>query len=62
MVLEVTIGESICVRMDDGIEDSRPVPEQVEDYLTRMSRAAVKTYVDLPASSMIGALEDDDEG
>ena len=61
MMLEVTIGESICVRMDDGIEDSRPVPEQVEDYLTRMSRTAVKTYVDLPASSMIGALEDDDE-
>jgi hypothetical protein len=60
MVLEVTIGESICIRMDDGIEDSRPVPEQVEDYLTRMSRAAVKTYTDIPTSSMIGG--DDDEG
>jgi len=61
MMLEVTIGESICIRMDDGIEDSRPVPEQVEDYLTRMSRAAVKTYVDLPASAMSGYVEDPDE-
>ena len=60
MMLEITIGESICIRMDDGIEDQRPVPEQVEDYLTRMSRAAVKTYCDIPASSMIGAEDDDD--
>ena len=60
MMLEVTIGESICVRMDDGIEDSRPVPEQVEDYLTRMSRTAVKTYTDIPTAALV-SYEDDDE-
>ena len=38
MILEVTIGESICIRMDDEMTDSRPVPEQVEDYLVRMRR------------------------
>lgn len=52
MILEVTIGESICIRMDDEMTEQRPTPEQVEDYLTRMSRSAVKTYVDLPAASM----------
>lgn len=51
MILEVTIGESICIRMDDEMTDQRPTPEQVEDYLTRMSRTAVKTYVDLPTPS-----------
>jgi hypothetical protein len=44
MMLEVTIGETICVRMDDEMTDQRLTPEHVEDYLTRMARTAAKMY------------------
>lgn len=53
MMLEVTIGESICVRMDDGMEDQRLNPEQTEDYLRRMGRQAVTIYNDLPTATLI---------
>jgi hypothetical protein len=59
MMLEVSIGDSIAVRMDDGIEDQRLTPEQTEDYLIRMSRTAVKTYADIPATSMVVEVEDE---
>ena len=58
MILEVTIGESITIRMDDDMNDSRPVPEAVGDYLARMREQAVKCYMDLPNASYIEA---DDE-
>jgi hypothetical protein len=61
MMLEVSIGDSIAVRMDDGIEDQRLTPEQTEDYLIRMSRTAVKTYADIPASSMVAPEGDEDD-
>lgn len=48
MMLEITIGESICVRIDDCIEDQRLTPEQTEDYLTRMRRTALEVYAGLP--------------
>ena len=52
MILELTIGESITIRMDDDITDSRPVPEVVGDYLARMRQEAVQTYMDLPSASV----------
>lgn len=61
MILEVTIGESVCIRMDDEITDSRPTPEQTEDYLNRMSRAAVKTFNDLPTVSMLAPGDDSED-
>ena len=48
MMLEITIGESICVRLDDCIEDQRLNPEQVEDYLTRMRRTAIDLFEGIP--------------
>jgi len=53
MILEVTIGESITIRMDDDMNDSRPVPEAVGDYLGRMREQAVKCYMDLPTASTV---------
>jgi hypothetical protein len=55
VILEVTIGESICIRMDDEMTDSRPVPEAVGDYLARMREQAVKCYVDLPSAAEMAA-------
>ena len=57
MILEVTIGESICVRMDDEMTDSRPVPEAVGDYLARMREQAVKCYTDLPSAAEVDATD-----
>ena len=48
MMLEITIGATICVRYDDCMEDVRLTPELVEDYLTRMRRTAVAMYDNLP--------------
>jgi len=60
MMLEVTIGESICVRMDDeNVNITNLIPEQFEEYLVRMRRQAVQCYTDLPASSMIAPGDDD---
>lgn len=59
MILEVTIGESICIRMEDGMDDSRPVPEAVGDYLARMREQAVKCYVDLPSPAEVAASDND---
>lgn len=59
MILEVTIGESICIRMDDEMTDSRPVPEAVGDYLARMREQAVKCYVDLPSPAEVAASDND---
>lgn len=48
MMLEITIGETICVRYDDCIEDERMLPELVEDYLTRMRRTAIDLFEGIP--------------
>lgn len=66
MMLEITIGESICVRIDDCIEHERLMPEQVEDYLTRMRRTAVALYDGLPNDdnddeAALAALDDEAE-
>ena len=52
MMLEITIGESICVRIDDCIEDTRLNPEQVEDYLTRMRRTAIDLFDGIPEAEV----------
>ena len=67
MMLEVTIGATICVRYDDCMEDVRLTPELVEDYLTRMRRTAVAMYDNLPDDDLpdvdeaLAALEDEGE-
>ena len=62
MMLEVTIGESICVRMDDeDVSITGLVPEQFEEYLVRMRRQAVQCYMDIPATSMVAPGDDNDE-
>jgi len=48
MMLEITIGATICVRYDDCMEDVRLTPELVEDYLTRMRRTPVAMYDSIP--------------
>jgi len=67
MILELQIGESIAVRFDDDINDERPTPEVVEDYLTRMRRTAVDLFNALPndtddVSDALAALDPDVEG
>ena len=61
MMLEVTIGETICIRMDDDDATvTRMIPEQFEEYLVRMRRQAVQCYTDLPASSLVQPGEGDE--
>ena len=68
MMLEITIGATICVRYDDCMEDVRLTPELVEDYLTRMRRTAVAMYDSIPddddlpdVDEALAALEDEGE-
>lgn len=63
MMLEVGIGESVIVRMDDDMTNTRLNPEQVEDYLTRMRRTALKVYRNLPdaAADPVEVTETDDQ-
>jgi len=66
VILELQIGESIAVRFDDDINDERPTPEVVEDYLTRMRRTAVDLFNalpnDTPDADVLAALDPDVEG
>jgi len=61
MILEIGVFDTVAVRIDDCIEDTRLTPEQTEDYLNRMRRAAIKTYRALPADVVVPALTEDDE-
>ena len=64
MMLEITIGATICVRYDDCMEDVRLTPELVEDYLTRMRRTAVAMYDGMPDDDLpddaLAAFEEED--
>ena len=59
MMLEVTIGESICARFDDDMQDQRPTPEVVEDYLTRMRRTAIDLFEGIPDEQVPALTEDE---
>lgn len=61
MILEITIGESICVRIDDMIEHERLTPERTEDYLTRMRRTAIDLYQAIPDDE-VPALTEPEQG
>ena len=62
MMLEVTIGESIRVAIDDCIESERLMPEQVEDYLTRMRRTAVDLFEAIHDEEIPALNEPDEAG
>ena len=54
MILEIAIGDTVCVRFDDELTDNPPNPELVEDYLTRMGRTATRMWdgmADAPATT-----------
>ena len=61
MMLELSLGEHVCVRIDDDMTHQRLTPEQVEDYLTRMRRTAAARWDDMP-DEVVPALVEDDEG
>lgn len=61
MMLEVTLGEHVAVRFDDEMIDQRAVPEQVEDYLTRMGRTAVNVWNATTNDIPVPALVDPDD-
>jgi hypothetical protein len=60
MILQITIGESICVSVDDCIEDVRLTPEQTEDYLTRMRRTAIDLFEGIPDEQVPALVEEDE--
>jgi hypothetical protein len=60
MMLEVTIGDAICVRMeDDSLSVNGIVPEQFEEYLVRMGRQALRVYSDIDAPAPTPSIEGD---
>lgn len=61
MMLEISLGEHVAVRIDDDMTNTRLTPEQVEDYLTRMRRTAAALWDGIPDET-VDALDEPGEG
>lgn len=57
MILQVTIGD-VTVTLDDEITTSRPTPEVVQDYATRLRHEALAIWMDLPTAEVTEGDED----